>query len=777
MRFDEVNLVGDFKINGQIGDSGKAIGFSGSNISWISAASGGAPQNALASTGYNYVIVSATGSAIENGDTLREIYNNVTFNWNGSPDNTNRYTVLLMPGEYDLQNSQLNCQDYTDLVGISSNPYDTILSANGGEIFRINVYNFGLFNLYFRDGFIQDGGTATYMIWKNIVFGDGVFTSSYPLTDMIGEFEDITILGTCHFADCSGNINGIFNNINKIGTGDGFFSAMNITGTFSNIFTDYASDFFIAGLNISGTFENINTNLGNAFNGGGEVTGTYKNINIKYCSSSFLFSNDTADTVFENINIDYLDSDAFTMTGGTFQGKYKNIKIGDASSCFVSDTGFSSSAEFENIKIKSAQYVFTTTTGGNLDGTFKNIKIGDVQGNAFCSENADLYGVYSDIEVGNVGDKFFYSFNNFSANVKNVKAGNISGSDTFCSQSGTIYQIIAEDIKLGNCSGRVFLNRNGTELQGIIKNVEIGNILSDIFNIPSGGLTASNIQIGDVQKFIQIGNNNVFLNLNNIKMGNTTMVGDSGGYSYENDSTINNMIIGNVSQDVFSRRMPPVVRNMTVGNIGGSCFYTDTTINATLENITVGNVGKDFITATSSNGSISGDIRNIKAGNILGSAFSAYTDFATNIDSFSLLTIKNVEISSCKHIFRSAQDGLKSMTGVLIENVGVGTCSTAFQYTTVGSTSKVKNFSVSGVFTPDRVDGLVERSYFNMMGRNIDFGFIGTGKFERNKILVDSSRSVVFGALQQPLYNLINYGTLLNVLGSASNIIDSDITP
>lgn len=785
MRFDEIDLIGDFKIAGLTGDSGKAIGFSGSNIEWIDAASGGTPANALSTSGYNYVIVEATGTPTENGETLYNVIQSLSSYFNGTLSDQNRFQVLLMPGEYDMSTSGYIAilDNYVDIVGISSNPYDTVISRSDNDrVYRVTDKNSGLYNLYFKSGYIQEDTSMTYMKWKNIVLGDLVFNGSYILTDMIGEFEDITILGACHFAQVTNNINGIFNNIRYVGAdSNAFFTAgVGIVGTFSNIFANIVAGDPLYASFITARFENITINNSNtSFTTSGSLTGTYKNITIKNCGNAFTFLNDDANTRFEDITIDNCDNQAFYSSSGTINGKYKNIKIGEnGGDCFIGD--FSNSAVFENIEIgviKGSGSAFLSSA--TFDGTFNNITIGNVPGSSFQCISSYIYGTYSNIEVGNVQGNFFKCNGDFIANIKNIKTGNLSGGYNFSTENGTIYQVKAENITLGDCNGWVFSNRTGIEFQGNFKNITTKNINGTTFYIPSGGITASNIQLGNVNDFLSTGSFGTRVNLKDIKMGDANKVGDAGG-TYNITSSITNITIGNVTTDIFSEYLPTNVRNMTVGNIGGNCFLSDVAISGIyLENITVGNVGKDFIVATSSNlSTIQGTFRNIKAGNIVGSAFSAYAYISSNMSSFSEVIIKDVEISSCKHIFRSNQDGVKTFYITRIENVGVGTCSTAFQNSTIHGTSEIKNFSMTGVFSPDAVNGMVERSYFNQSDRNTDFAPAGsTGRFERNKILVQNTRQVSFVVGQIAIYNLVNYGTIGNIFGSASNVIDSDVTP
>jgi hypothetical protein len=75
MRIDEINLLGQFKITGNTGNNSQAIGMSGGSTSFIDVvASGGGSAGLLQRSGYNYVIVEATGDALANGVKLHLLF-------------------------------------------------------------------------------------------------------------------------------------------------------------------------------------------------------------------------------------------------------------------------------------------------------------------------------------------------------------------------------------------------------------------------------------------------------------------------------------------------------------------------------------------------------------------------------------------------------------------------------------------------------------------------------------------------------------------------------
>lgn len=800
MRFDEIDLIGDFKIQGLTGDSGKAIGFSGSNIEWIDAASGGTPANALSTSGYNYIIVEATGTPTENGETLSNVIQNIAPL--GTLTDDNRFTVLLMPGTYDMSTSgRISLpMDYIDLVGISSNPYDTIITNPSDVAFRINNLNFGLYNLYFKDCYIdEDGSQSAYMRWKNIVLGDLVLSGS-SITSWIGEFEDITILGSCQFAALSGSgdINGIFNNINYIGTGsDGFFTGRTLTGTFSNITStgDVTTNIFYGSNSISGNFEKIDLNSsgGGCFNTSGNMTGTYRDIKLKVQNTdSFFFASDDANTVFEDIEIGETNaSNVFSINSGTFNGKYKNIKIGDAQSCFLTDTGFESTAKFENIQIKSiTTNVFSSIASGNLNGTFDNIKIGDVGVNAFYSDSGDLYGTYKDIEVGIVDNFFMVSLNNFVADVENVTVVRINGQIAFhTTDNNTGYTFNAKfsNIKVGQMPSNSFALIFGSKATGdnynmILENIEVGDISGSFGNssISATYITASNVTIGNIGSTLFQGFRGT---IDNLKVGDvSSSIFQSSNFGA---TRLSNIKIGNVGSSAFTSTIPNYIYNLEMGNVTGGCFYISGEIpGVSYDTIKVGNVSGNFIVATGPNGGISSNtFRNIKVGNVGDSAFCAFYNSGSNYNSINNSTFNNIEISSANQVFRTNNSGSKVITNSTLDNITIGTCSTIFR-SIVGSASVIRNLNVTGQFGTDTYGafyGRIENSFINQIDRNVNLVTINNlARLERTKYVVHPTKTIdLSGGFTDRVaaYNLFNYATIGNIFGSASNVIDSDVTP
>lgn len=732
MRFDEIDLIGDFKIQGLTGDSGKAIGFSGSNIEWIDAASGGTPANALSTSGYNYVIVEATGSAVENGNTLRGVMTNIASYINGTLTDQNRFTVLLMPGEYDMLYGELDniYSSYVDIVGISSNPYDTVISrSDNGGVFRISSNDLGLYNLYFKNGYIYEYSAMTYMKWKNIVLGDGVFSGASGVTDMIGEFEDITILGACQFANVTNNIDGIFNNINYIGTGSsGFFFASggSITGTFSNITSNVRKPtittyIFYGGGGISGNFEKIDLYLSNqgCFYTSGNMTGTYRDIKLKSQSSdSFFFASDDANTVFEDIEIGETNSsNVFSINSGTFNGKYKNIKIGRAYSCFVTDTGFESTAKFENIQIESATgYVFSSTTAGNLNGTFKNITIGENRG-CFFSGLENVYGTYKDITInGNVSGYIaeiqpdgcvFWAYNDFLISLENLTInGDVGGQVIFQYEDpgkgdfklgGTF-----KNLKLGSVSGTLLGHRDTTAaIMGLIVDGLEFNQVNDLFPGRISILTASNINFNTIDS-IMSGNGGSSIDFTNIK-GNTINTGFQDIFV---NNCVRNFEVKNVgpffdNYYIEGISQSPLFKNIKINNgtslfTGGNIASVIRPITGFFEDITIGTASNVFYVSAIEGSMYNFNIRNLNISNASNVFYVVDTGLPNAVNLFDNL-LYNININECTGDF--FYGNTNGFCQTLIENVFIGTASRIMKHSYGGGKQIiVKNLYAKAVY-------------------------------------------------------------------------------
>ena len=120
MRYDLIDLQGQFKIQGNTGSDNLGLGYSGSNVEWIESQLPGPTFSFLKNSGYNYYIVGATGTPTENAQGLVDVNGIINSLWTSTPAVDNRYSILLMPGEYDFATttSELIPVGFTDYIGL-----------------------------------------------------------------------------------------------------------------------------------------------------------------------------------------------------------------------------------------------------------------------------------------------------------------------------------------------------------------------------------------------------------------------------------------------------------------------------------------------------------------------------------------------------------------------------------------------------------------------------------------------------------------------------------
>jgi hypothetical protein len=229
MRFDEINIIGEFKINGLTGSPGQALGLSGSEFTWITV-SASSVIDAVGLTGTDYVICQSvnTGNpgadAIENGNRLKSAYATASALYT-----SNRVSVLITPGDYDFDTTPLQLTTTkVDLIGISSDASDVILRGRGDYVLLLDDnINTALYNVTLGTASLHSvynsGSLSDYLIWKNVILNGNVFTdgnSSYG--NLNGHFEDIKVIdGGYNFYTLLGDIDGIFNNIEIITANNG----------------------------------------------------------------------------------------------------------------------------------------------------------------------------------------------------------------------------------------------------------------------------------------------------------------------------------------------------------------------------------------------------------------------------------------------------------------------------------------------------------------------------------------------------------------------------
>jgi hypothetical protein len=771
MRIDEINLLGQFKITGNTGSNSQAIGMSGGSTSFIDVvASGGSSEGLVKRSGYNYVIVEATGDALANGIKLKDAYIDVATLFNiGTPGIDNRFSILLTPGDYNFGDNQLSIDtSYIDVVGISQNPLDTIIRASGtfSTIIFDGNHDFGIYNIDLRSGgtgqqvaFSDGGSGSTYLRMKNVVIsGNGFFdsgTSFYSFYDLDGEFEDITVLDGCNFAIASNSISGTYKNI-KIGdVSYAFYAGGNLTGTYKNITISNLTGNGFSGTIISGIFEDINikTNNGNTFVGGNSLSGYFKNITIFSGSPALVFYGGITG-IFEDIEISSA-TNAFVSTSYDIDGTFKNIKIGDfTSSAFYgnnvygtysnieidnapSGSAFQStsdlSASFKDITLGNVGIAFQS--GINITGTYENITIGNVDGDCFTSTISDITGIFKNIKVGDVGTSFFTSVTDLSGTFEDITVGDAT------------YAFYAPNSILGTFKNisvkstvESFFYTDSSDINGTFDQIYIGNCGNSTFKSPT-------ILTG------------TFSNIEIVNSGRIFVSADVNGY-------YDGITIGAASNETFNNITTGTYKNIKIGSCPS--FFTSTSnIQPTLvENIEVGESG----TFIDSGDALGGTYKNIKVGSITGNAFSADLGITG--------TYSNIEVGSCTGDMFYGGSNTSPIT-VNVDNLFVGTVSTIFD-PGPGGVSAI----VSGKFNKLDVTGncfgyalrskqfvaKLTNSRINMIGRN-DAMFLNGGQIERCKILTDASTMSGSG---QVIYTMTNQSNVVS--GATQCISDTSIT-
>jgi hypothetical protein len=270
-----------------------------------------------------------------------------------------KMTLILAPGEYDLNGQQLVVND--NLVNIISLTGNADVKLIGVSSFvaamRIIANNILVKGIEAVGSYILIGDGLNNLVVENCKGGAYSFTSWYPNSNISGTFNNC-IGGSDSFASYGGNLSGTFNNC--IG-GSNSFSPMQgqLSGTFNNCKGDNSSFSPMQG-NIFGTFNNC-TGGSNSFTGSG-LYGTFENCKAEVASF-------TANSIFAVFNNCEATSNSFT--GFNFNSELNNCKA-----------GFNS---------------FNCYPGENLSGTFTDCVAGGVSfgGTNNCRVSAKLINCQS----------------------------------------------------------------------------------------------------------------------------------------------------------------------------------------------------------------------------------------------------------------------------------------------------------------------------------------------------------------------------------------------
>jgi len=670
MRIDEIDLIGLVKVSGATSGSGQVISYTETGLKWATASSV-ASTSTIKKSGYNYIIVETVNTgdeyadAITNGDRLYAAYAQAKLEIIGTLSVTNRFTIILMPGSYDLYNNSYLDLDtsFIDIVGLSSNPASVYLyQSSTNEVFNYHQdVDSRLENIRISGSLlINSGATGQYLRWKNLIFANEPFSL---WVDINGEFENIKCIGGFG-SDILNSINGIFKNIES--TGSSFTMANagtpTLTGTFSNILINQVlgSAFYNLQGNITGYFEDISISLDPAGTGNqvvftaNDINGTFKNVKV---------------TNNEPINT------FFSTNAGSIFGTYKNIEVLSSSAVSVFKTGgFTMSGIFEDIYLPTSTYAFETTQ--DIFGTFSNITVGDVTTGGFMYAPTQVSGNFSDIKVGSVTSYVFYG-GIVEGKFKNIEIGT-SNASTFNATNTTLSGIF-ENIKINNVVGGVELFLSAVNLIGEYSNIEIYNIDSNIglftsstgdiniklknfrftnlpgiqcnvFYSPTGNIfgTYEDLYLGDLSaifnaglivninlKNLYIGYIGSFISCNgiygtyeNINLGTTThgsvFVSSTGDINISLDEFYSQAVIGGSFFEILvSGSILGSYKNIRTSNLDGESFKATTGINAIFENIYIGAGNNSYDIWTSAGADFYGTFSNVEIGANFGAVFRA----------------------------------------------------------------------------------------------------------------------------------------------------------
>ena len=121
--------------------------------------------------GTNYIFVKAQGTPLENGQELADAY---TFAKTQSATATNRFTVLLSPGYYDLQSDLILDEEYIDITSLSE---EDNIHTFSSDIY-ITVDNITLKGITLDTGVLYVSDSLPNIKVENCSGGNGFATGS-----------------------------------------------------------------------------------------------------------------------------------------------------------------------------------------------------------------------------------------------------------------------------------------------------------------------------------------------------------------------------------------------------------------------------------------------------------------------------------------------------------------------------------------------------------------------------------------------------------------------
>jgi len=643
MKFNDINLVGVFKLKGETGDDGQIIKYINGEPVWGQSIPPIPPI--IRGLGNNFIIVeSVHGDPFKSGDNLVEGYNKaVELATSIGATIDNRITILVMPGTYDLSNSILTIStSFIDVIGFSSNPYSTIFQSTPFEYpLEYDNVDSKLENIFLKSGFglslkiLSD----SFLRWKNVVmegpgFGDGF--SYFAVDNLRGEFEDITLKPSTSFAVVTNSIDAIFKNIYFEGnSSSAFYSTTDgmIQGTFSNITFEYFQ---------GNVFHHNNQNSDQ------EMILNIDNFKILGGFGNLLFSGGTMSCNLNNVYLNLVDGppDFLFFSGKTLQGNLKNIKINFAGSggIFIGIDRLSANIDdLDIVMISSAIDIFNSSRF--ITSTFSDIKI---QGVDEFTQLTSMFRIQtSDGEI--------------NSTIDNLKVNNLTLSNAFTLTSGT-FSGSYRNIEIEKGLQSFFFGTSRTNIKGLYENFYVNSLSNRAF--VGGGALGGYVEA----EFNNINFKNVGIDCDILKISNPSVINSRiNGLSIENSSgsTPRNIInfteIYGSYRDINIRRSQTLLTAATIscevdgvylGPIISECFYgsnflsgtfsnietlsnqnlmfnSDGPININVENLYLREVGANFMVST--NNTLNSKMKNVWVDVLFGNSIDT-TNFDINVE-------------------------------------------------------------------------------------------------------------------------------------------------
>jgi len=773
MRYDLIDLQGQFKILGNTGSEKFGIGYSGSNVEWIESQLPGPTFSFLKNSGYNYFIVGATGTPQENAEGLLQVSGSINFLWTDPPTSNNRFTILLMPGEYDFANTpnELSPIEFTDYIGLSTNPYDIILrnSLGGWVIREQNGFDFGLENVYLPGEGSCYAIEQSYPRWKNVAFGGLTFdVGANAWGNIRGEYENIIIEPNTNAFYSTNTINGIFKNIYSKSLNSIFVTNSSLSGTYSNIFIGeiLANDYsFMSTAELTGNFENIEVNNTTCtlFTSRG-ILGKFKNLKFKNVDTVFYPGiSGMVDVEFENLEAENCNRVLYSDIG-TLTGKLKNLVFKNTSTSVLQLT--SVVATVENLTL-SDQSIITTCLNcqtligefknfyvensnlfdcsNSITGTFSNINVKD-SSQCFVSPVVNVH-IYDSAFLGVISNLLGSGVGNVTCKIKNITCGSVS--NILLTE-----EIYADISNFKFVSAETFLSSTSGILSATLSNVYGGSVgLDCIRAVTNLEGTFRDLYFGDIGGVFF--NGPLLCSVDNINARN--VIGEAFcGVGDILDRSFRNIRLGNCGNDVFVNNSfdsdLSYFENIEVGDVAGDLFSTPYKFNGIYQNISARNITGDFFKSSHLGDNSEINIRGL---------------------------YKDINVLSCNDCFIVSETNLQSIDYFRLENANIVSCQKFGGLGAFGSYSVIRNLVTEGNWSPLLFGGSLENSLIdkrNRAGSSIP-------DFDQNNTHI--KRSKIYSTIAKPVYdnnegiylsefNYVQISNLASFRNIRHNIDDAD---